>query len=111
MAVTAAMTLKSDTKPVKVYVKDPHGTLYWGGAGLDGPYIKPTLKAFEAAGIKNVSVGLTNTATAGLPDLGKFPGTIVDAIRAGIPLRYEDNDEWTINSGMDTPNGQFNLIE
>lgn len=105
--VTAALTVKSDTTPVKVYVKKPRGTLYWGGAGLDGPYIQPQLKAFCDAGIAYVAVGLTNSATKSLPS---WPGTIVDAIRAGLLIRYEDSAEWTISSGMDTPAAQFNMI-
>lgn len=103
---TAVMTLRSDTKPVTVYVKSPKGTLYWGGAGLDGKYIQPTLAALTSAGIKNVSVGLTNSATQS--GFGNF-GMVIDAIRAGIAIRYEDNAEWTISSGM-SQGEQFNLI-
>lgn len=110
VAATAALTLKSDTKPVKVYVKKPRGTLYWGGAGLDGPYIQPQLQAFIGVGIKSVSVGLTNTGGAGLPESVKLVGTLIDAIRAGLPIRYEDDGEWTISRGMDGHEGQFNLI-
>lgn len=106
VTATAVMTLRSDTKPVTVYVKSPKGTLYWGGAGLDGAYIPPTLSALRSAGIKNVSVGLTNSATK--TELGKA-GMLVDALRAGISIRYEDNDEWTISSGMQDGE-QFNLI-
>jgi pimeloyl-ACP methyl ester carboxylesterase len=103
----AAMTLKSDTKPVVVKVGKPRGTIYWGGAGLDGAYIAPQLKAFQEAGIAHVWSGLTNTATK---DVGAAVGTIVDAIRAGISIRYEDNAEWIISKGMDNPVDQFNLI-
>jgi pimeloyl-ACP methyl ester carboxylesterase len=109
----ATLTLKSDTKPVTVYVKKPRGTLYWGGAGLNGDYIEPQLKAFGDAGIKYASVGLTNTATAAtkiIPYVGALAGTLVDAIRSGLLIRFEDNDEWTISSGMDKPSEQFNLI-
>ena len=106
---TAAMTLRSDTKPVTVYVKSPKGTLYWGGAGLDGVYIQPTLEALRNAGIKNVSVGLTNTATKILPERLIRAGTLIDAVRAGLTIRYEDNSEWTISSGM-SGGEQFNLI-
>jgi hypothetical protein len=106
---TAVMTLRSDTKPVTVYVKSPKGTLYWGGAGLDGDYITPTLTAFRNAGIKNISVGLTNTATRDVPKKIGIVGTFVDAIRAGLIIRYEDDSDWTISTGMS--NGeQFNLI-
>ena len=103
---TAAMTLKSDTKPVQAYLKGPKGTLYWGGSGLDGAYITPTLNALRRAGISNVSVGLTNTATQ---DIGK-PGMIVDAIRAGLLIRYEDGADWVITSGMSLNGEQFNII-
>lgn len=108
--MTATMTVKSDTKPVTVYVKKPRGTLYWGGAGLDGPYIQPQLQAFLDAGIKNVSVGLTNSATKSVPDFANFGGTLIDAIRSGLVVRYEDDAEWTIGSGMDNDSKQFNLI-
>jgi hypothetical protein len=104
---TAVLTLKSDTKPVAVYVKKPRGTLYWGGAGLDGPYIQPKLKAFVDAGIKHVSVGLTNTATAIVKG---FVGTLGDAIRSGLVIRYEDNAEWTLINGMANDSTQFNLV-
>jgi pimeloyl-ACP methyl ester carboxylesterase len=104
---TAVLTLKSDTTPVKVYVKRPRGTLYWGGAGLDGPYVQPQLEAFRRAGIGNVSVGLTNTANR---DLGTVVGPLWDAVRAGLVIRYEDDSEWTITSGMDTAAPQFNMI-
>ena len=104
--ITAAMTLKSDIKPVQAYVKTPKGTLYWGGAGLNGFYINPTLNALRRAGISNVSVGLTNTATQ---DMGGH-GMIVDAIRAGLAIRYEDNGDWLIKSGMSATGGDFNMI-
>ncbi|WP_211455450.1 hypothetical protein [Collimonas antrihumi] len=105
--VTAAMTLRSDTKPVKIYIKRPRGTLYWGGAGLDGSYIKPQLQAFRSAGITNVSVGLTHSATQ---NIGSTAGTLVDAVRSGLFIRFEDNDDWVISSGMDVPSTQFNII-
>jgi hypothetical protein len=101
------LTLKSDTEPVKVYVKKPRGTLYWGGAGLDGPYVKPQMAAFQEAGIEHVNVGLTNTANQ---DFGGRAGPLLDAIRAGLVIRYEDSGEWIITSGMDTDAAQFNLI-
>jgi len=106
VVIGAALTLKSDTKPVTAYVKKPRGTLYWGGAGLDGAYIAPQLKAFAAAGIQHVSVGLTNSATKQIGEAGMF----IDALRAGLTIRYEDGDEWTIGSGMNAAAQQFNLI-
>lgn len=104
--VGATLTLKSDTRPVTVYVKKPRGTLYWGGAGLDGGYIAQQLKAFASAGIQHVSVGLTNTSTKSVGEAGMF----IDALRAGLTIRYEDDDEWTIVSGMGSASPQFNLI-
>lgn len=106
----AALTLRSDAQPVKVFVQKPRGTLYWGGAGLNGDYIKPQLAAFVAAGIKHVNVGLTNSATAVLPPYASALGTFVDAFRAGLPIRYEDDGEWAIAKGMDAAAPQFNLI-
>lgn len=106
VAVGAALTLKSDTRPVAVHVKKPRGTLYWGGAGLDGPYIAPQLAAFRDAGIAHVSAGLTNTATQLIGEAGM----LIDALRAGLTIRYEDHDEWSIVSGMDSLSPQFNLI-
>lgn len=106
----AALTLKSDTAPATIYVKRPRGTLYWGGAGLDGAYIQPQLQALIAAGIKNVSVGLSNTGSAGLPEFAKTAGTLIDAFRAGVPIRYEDDGEWVITKGMSSAAPQFNLI-
>jgi hypothetical protein len=100
------LTLKSDTKPLTVYVKKPRGTLYWGGAGLDGAYVSPQVQAFGAAGISHVTVGLTNTATKSIGETGMF----IDALRAGLTIRYADDSEWTITAGMDSPSEQFNLI-
>ncbi|MDP9902026.1 hypothetical protein [Variovorax ginsengisoli] len=107
VSITAALTFKSDTQPVKVYVKKPRGTLYWGGAGLDGPYIKPQMEAFQRAGIEHVNIGLTNTANK---EIGDRIGPLIDAIRAGLLIRYEDDDEWVITSGMTDASAQFNLI-
>lgn len=103
----ASTTPTADKEPVKLKVKVPRGTIYWGGAGLDGGYVQPQLDAFRQAGIKPLWVGLTNTATKAMG--GDF-GTIVDAIRAGLVIRYEDESPWSIESGMDQPAEQFNLI-
>lgn len=103
----ASTTPASDKEPVRLKVKVPRGTIYWGGAGLDGGYVQPQLAALRKAGIQHVWVGLTNTATKVMR--GNI-GTIVDAIRAGLVIRYEDDSAWTIESGMDQPAEQFNLI-
>jgi hypothetical protein len=85
----------------------PWGTLYWGGAGLDGPYLRHKVDALRRAGISYLYLGLQNTATKQVGEAG----TLVDALRAGLLIRYEDNDAWTLH-GM-TGNSlatQFNLI-
>ncbi|MBP7564693.1 MAG: hypothetical protein KA795_01675 [Burkholderiaceae bacterium] len=104
---TAALALRGDVPAVKVRVARPRGSLYWGGAGLDGPYIRPQLEAFQAAGLRHVHTGLTNTASQ---HLGKNIGALLDAMRSGALIRFEDEDDWTIVSGMDGRAPQFNLI-
>lgn len=104
---TASMTPIADKEPVRLKIKVPRGTIYWGGAGLNGGYVQPQIQAFRKVGIQHVWVGLTNTATKVMG--GDF-GTIVDAIRAGLIIRYEDDNPWTITSGMDQPAQQFNLV-
>ena len=103
---TAALTLKRDTQAATVYVRKPKGTLYWGGAGLDGPYVQPQLAAFREAGIAHVSAGLTNSAT----QLFGKRGSLVDAVRAGMLIRYRDESEWIISSGMTDAAPQSNLV-
>lgn len=103
---TAALTLKRDTQAATVYVRKPRGTLYWGGAGLDGPYVQPQLAAFREAGIAHVSAGLTNTAT----QLFGKRDSMVDTVRAGMLIRYRDESEWIISSGMTDAAPQFNLV-
>ena len=49
-----------------VYVQ-PHGTIYWGGAGLDGPYVEGKLQALRDAGVENVSAGQVDTARRNFP--------------------------------------------
>jgi len=105
--IQVRLTPAQDRAPAKVYVLRPRGTLYWGGAGLDGDYISPTAKAFKLAGISSFRLGLTNTATKTF--LGDA-GTFVDALRAGLTIRYEDSGEWVIKSGMSPSAAQFNLI-
>ncbi|CAG9173454.1 hypothetical protein LMG23992_02457 [Cupriavidus laharis] len=108
--VNVRLTSIEDREPVKVYLLRPRGTLYWGGAGLDGAYVQPQLAAFREAGMAYCFAGLTNSATAGLPDALKPAGTILDAIRSGFSVRYRDDSEWTITSGMAAEAPQFNLI-
>ncbi len=108
--VKVRLTPVEDRAPVKVYLLRPRGTLYWGGAGLDGGYVQPQLAAFKRAGIQHSFAGLTNSAAASLSDKLKPAGTIIDAIRSGLVLRYRDNDEWTITSGMTGEAPQFNLV-
>lgn len=107
LAANLPLTPADDREPVKIMLLRPRGTLYWGGAGLDGPYINPQLQAFRNAGIRKCFVGLTNSGSTVFHD---FRGTIIDAIRSGLVVRYRDDDEWTIASGMADEAEQFNLI-
>ncbi|SOZ33778.1 conserved hypothetical protein [Cupriavidus taiwanensis] len=108
--VNVQLTPIEDRNPVKIYLLRPRGTLYWGGAGLDGPYVQPQLGAFRKAGMAYCFAGLTNSATADIPEALKPAGTILDAIRSGMSIRYRDDGEWTITSGMAAEAPQFNLI-
>ncbi|GCB03880.1 thioesterase domain-containing protein [Ralstonia sp. SET104] len=105
--VMMELTPVSDTAAMKISLLRPRGTLYWGGAGLDGGYLRPQVEAFRQAGLKHCFVGLTNTGTADYPGL---TGTFIDAIRSGLVVRFQDDGEWTISSGMSAEAGQFNLI-
>ncbi|AXV78877.1 MULTISPECIES: thioesterase domain-containing protein [Ralstonia solanacearum species complex] len=104
---TYRLTPTADREAVKISLLRPRGTLYWGGAGLDGPYLQPQLAAFRDAGLKYCFAGLTNSATADYPG---FFGTFLDAIRSGLAVRFRDDSEWTISSGMAAEAPQFNLI-
>jgi hypothetical protein len=97
----AAMTLKSDTTPIPVKVNKPRGTIYWGGAGLDGPYINDQITALQEVGIKYVYIG------------NRTLGMGVDAIRSGSTFRYRDSpvdEDWHIKGMEDNPSLQFNMI-
>ncbi|MGH1509524.1 hypothetical protein [Ralstonia solanacearum] len=106
-SATFKLTPTADREAVKISLLRPRGTLYWGGAGLDGPYLQPQLAAFREAGLKYCFAGLTNSATADYPG---FVGTFLDAIRSGLVVRFRDDSEWTISSGMAAEASQFNLI-
>lgn len=101
VAAKATMTLKSDTAPVTIKVNKPRGTIYWGGAGLDGPYIADQLAALQEAGIKHVYRGVR---TYNMP---------VDSLRSAFTIRYRDNpveEDWHISGMEDNPSQQFNMI-
>jgi hypothetical protein len=101
VSAKAAMTLKSDTTPITIKVNKPRGTIYWGGAGLDGSYIADQITALQEAGVKSVFVG---QRTYGMP---------VDTLRAGLTVRYRDSpvdDDWEVNGMERNPSGQFNMI-
>lgn len=102
--------LAAEKPSTKEYLLRPRGTLYWGGAGLDGDYVRPQLEAFRKAGIEHCFAGLTNSATADLPEGTAPVGMILDAIRSGFSVRYRDDGEWTITSGMVPEAPQFNLV-
>ncbi|MFT0693018.1 hypothetical protein ACDX34_02645 [Acinetobacter bereziniae] len=82
---SSTLVLKSDsaTKTV-IPVNKPRGTVFWGGAGLDGPYLKPMVQAFIDAGIHYIWSGLSNTATKIMP--GTI-GTLIDAARTGMMIK------------------------
>ena len=97
----AAMTLKSDTTPITIRVNKPRGTIYWGGAGLDGTYIADQVSALQEAGVRNVHVGTRSY------------GRAVDSLRAGLTVRYRDSpvdDDWHIGGMENNSSPQFNMI-
>jgi pimeloyl-ACP methyl ester carboxylesterase len=101
VVVTVAVTLRSDSEPVKIVVNKPRGTVYWGGAGLDGAYLMDQVRALQEAGVKNVWVG-KRTMT-----------TLPDAIRSGSDLRYKgriDDRSWMLDGMEKVHSDQFNLI-
>ena len=99
--ITAALTLKSDTAPVVVKINKPRGTIYWGGAGLDGDYIADQIAALREAGVQHIYEG---KRTYGMP---------VDALRSGTSVRYRGgpaDEDWKISGMEKNPSKQFNMI-
>ena len=86
--------------------EQPHGTIYWGGAGLDGPYVEGKLQALRDAGVANVSAGQVDSARRNFPQIGLF----LDALRAGTSLREEDAGDWVLAPPPQATSGTFNLI-
>jgi pimeloyl-ACP methyl ester carboxylesterase len=84
----------------------PHGTVFWGGSGLDGDYVERLRQALVAAGIRHVSTGQVDSASWNFGSAGMF----VDALRAGTSLRSEDDGDWRMAEPPSAPQGQFNLI-
>lgn len=100
-AVSAALTLTTDTNPIKIKVNKPRGTIYWGGAGLDGPYIADQVAALTEVGIQHVFRG---TRTYSMP---------VDAARSTFTIRYRDSpvdEDWTLYNMEKNAASQFNMI-
>ena len=100
-AISAALTLTTDPHPVTIKVNKPRGTIYWGGAGLDGPYIADQLKALTEAGIKHAFRG---TRTYSMP---------VDAARSVFTIRYRDSpvdEDWAVHGMEKNASPQFNMI-
>lgn len=83
----------------------PRGTLYWGGAGLDGPYIERHARLFAEVGIHDIYVGKSLTSGRWL---AKPLNMFADAVRAGLLLRNPDSGDWAV-CGM-KGHEQFNLI-
>lgn len=112
---SSTLVLKSDsaTKTV-IPVNKPRGTVFWGGAGLDGAYLKPMTQAFTDAGIHYVWSGLSNTSTKTY--IGSlfdgYIGTLMDAARTSIMIKNDDGtDNWRVYPPASTQAAkQFNLI-
>jgi len=99
--VTATLTLRSDDKPIRITVNKPRGTVYWGGAGLDGIYLQDQVDALQQAGIRHVWVGR------------RTMGALPDAARSASDLRYKgrsDDQSWMIEGMEKVSAPQFNLI-
>ncbi|MFC0250764.1 hypothetical protein [Massilia consociata] len=97
----AVLTPVADTTPITISVNRPRGTIYWGGAGLNGSYISDQLTALQEAGIKHVYRG-TRTYTMA-----------VDSLRSGFSIRYRGSpidEDWHIGGMDDNPASQFNMI-
>lgn len=111
----AVLVLKSDsTTKTTIPVNKPRGTVFWGGAGLDGDYLKPLLKAFRDAGIHYIWSGLDNTSTkTSIGSLaGGYIGTLMDAVRTGVMIKNDDGtDDWRVYPPTSTKAAkQFNLV-
>lgn len=91
--------------------EQPRGTLLWGGAGLDGDYVHGMVLALQRAGVRHVGVGHVDSAAWALGSMGMF----IDALRAGLTLRREDDGDWAVAEpplapGQGDPAAPFNLI-
>lgn len=109
------LILKSDsTTKTTIPVNKPRGTVFWGGAGLDGAYLKPLIKAFSDAGIHYIWSGLSNTSTKTYVGslAGGYIGTLMDAVRTGVMIKNDDGtDDWRVYPPVSTQAAkQFNLI-
>jgi hypothetical protein len=101
VVVKAELTPKSDKTPIKIKVGRPRGTVYWGGAGLNGSYIADQVASLQEAGIKHVWVGK------------RTQGQIRDAIRSALDLRLNtagNEKTWMIEGLEQVDADQFNLI-
>jgi pimeloyl-ACP methyl ester carboxylesterase len=96
-----SLTPKADKEPIKVKIGRPRGTVYWGGAGLNGPYISDQVAAFQEVGITHVWVGK------------RTQGDMPDAIRSALDLRLDsagNEKTWMIEGLNQVDADQFNLI-
>jgi hypothetical protein len=100
--------------------EEPGGgcTVYFGGAGNNGPYIPDQVKALKQAGVKGATAGTYTEGT--LPDASA--GTVhlrdrrqyaMGTTSLGVP--YKNELDWSISSltGISLPQnmeGQFNLV-
>lgn len=97
--VQARFTPKEDKHPITVQVRGFKGTVYWGGAGLDGAYIQDQMDALYENGIKYLFQGTSSS------------GTIMDAVLSGSMMRYESDRDFRLDESKLYNNApQFNFI-
>lgn len=106
----ATARMKVDTGNTTVIpVNKPRGTVFWGGAGLDGVYLQPLMQAFKNAGIHYLWAGVGNTSSN---NFGDAIGTLIDAARTGLMIKDDDGtNDWRVYPPTFTQAAkQFNLI-
>ncbi len=89
------------SKPVNTLVyRELKGTTFFGGAGMDGDYIKDMVDAFTELGIENVR--------AANPNIWSSSNSIIDAL--SVPFSNDENDNMSDFSSFKEEGKQFNLV-